>query len=657
MPDKDNHNFFISYDPEPNYKENFRKGFRFRIKNVFRYMIGVPGGIYVGFLGVIFNSLRNTNARYAVSIPVGIILFPIYLTLILLGFALGSVYSLVESFIFPFTYLFAAIKDLIEAKTDDFTFQSVSRSEIKVNYRFKNHIFHHPFKAIESHINTLDLSSNELGAKPIAEVIALLKSIPLSIRHLKLANNGLDKGIVEEDLRQIYLALPRHLESLDLSQNQFSKADVITALPDKLRTLKLNRCHIGGNELSSILPLLPASLTSLEVKENPKILTHFTSPQGTLACKNLKLDISSNEFKTDNQRPPYKSLEWHCENFLSKLPNEVIALNFKYSNFLEIISANVEFPKHLTELGLGASILTVNERRVSLGGLSQLKVIKFDLSPNGYMYRIYRQGVKYTPKRLSFEHIPQMVNELDLSHNYLGALNEHELISLLSTIPGHIRIIHLDHNGLFHGKTITEADALFQKIQAALTSMYDPAKPPKLTADTPMIHLSNGNGYPVASQFGLLLTPPLKLMCFKLPTEHRQASLQQIPKSVTTLDLSNNQLGQLEAQAILELLGHIPEHVRVVILDNNELFNNKTPVEAEALYNSILSALPSHPTLGKPALYLGKGNGRSVYTTPRAEPKSSLEFLPYQARNLIYEFLGGQETLEEVEVRQSCARL
>jgi hypothetical protein len=174
-------------------------------------------------------------------------------------------------------------------------------------------------------------------------------------------------------------------------------------------------------------------------------------------------------------------------NFINSLPQEVMALDFRSSNFFEKADANTKLPEHLTELGFDVSLLR-SERRTLLNGLTQLKVIKLNLLPYDGNHKD------------SLNFIPSSVTTLDLSHNQLGNFNLDELFSLLSKLPKHIRMINLDNNGLFHRcKTIAEADELFKKIQEAL-----PVHP---RYGKPTVHLNKGNGYSAVSQYGLLLTP------------------------------------------------------------------------------------------------------------------------------------------------------
>jgi hypothetical protein len=637
----DNNEYF-NFNSELTYKENRKVGFLSRIKFILLAMMTPCMAPFLGIMQKVESSLASAraipNIRITVTITIGIVLFFLVLPFLLLGLALAALYALGESLIMPFTYLYAAIKDIINLKNDDFTIKMLSRTHVKVEYNFKNHIFKHPFDQIDSRIDTLDLSSNKLEYKPIADLVNLLKAIPLTIRHLNLANNSLDRWIyTEEELREIYEAVPRHLLSLNLSGNRFPNEDhLFTALPRNLVTLQLNACGLDGQKLSSILPLLPETLTSLEVMKNPAIISGFGYIQGTLACKELKLNLSHTVFTKGQSR----SLQDDCTDFLTALPKEITSLDFRGSGFLKYLDNELVLPKQLTELGLNISILASKQKMLQE---CRLKSIKLKL-PDDNSKRNSEHNSEYNSEHKErLKQIPKTVTTLDLSNNQLGNLETDELLSLLGSIPEHIRVISLDHNELFHGKTIPEADELFKKMHEALPVHPEHGKP--------TVHLNKGNGYSSVSQFGLFVTPSSKLWRIKFPADNRQASLQQIPKSVTTLDLSDNQLGELNNEELLTLLGHIPDHIRVVILDNNELFNNKSRSEAEVLLRDIRMVLPSHPQHGKPTLHLNIGN-RCSFTSNSGEPKSTVQHLPHQVRSRIYEFLGGRETLDEVEIRR-----
>ena len=193
--------------------------------------------------------------------------------------------------------------------------------------------FVNSFDSIPEDTTILNISHNNLGLKPVYNLVEGFKKIPAKVKTLALAENQLNKKSSTE-LRQIMEALPTTITELYLCRNalgELSTDDLIhlcSAIPLHIKFLSLfgNRMNLKTcAELIKIYRALPANVTSLYLGEC--VPCRHTPNQLTDIIKAIPITIEkvtidkiefnlSNLHKITNEIARMENAKWRKGSFL-----------------------------------------------------------------------------------------------------------------------------------------------------------------------------------------------------------------------------------------------------------------------------------------------------------------------------------------------------
>jgi len=270
------------------------------------------------------------------------------------------------------------------------------------------------FQAIPSTVTALDLRLNELGRKTGAELALAFKGIPANVTSLDLSENDFQRMSAEETAMALQ-AIPDTVTSLSLmditGHNDTEIAKIAQAISTKIKSLRLRAHIVNAVELSKLISVLPAELTSLDLSGN--YLGHVSD-----------LELA---------------------NFFKAIPASVTSLNL--GNTLldrktteELTLAFKELGPNVTTLGLGGTAETGQALANILKALpSTVTSVYFDAGQFGNFGRV-SIAQNFTD---AFQGLPPHVTSLDLSNNYLDNIDLEELLAMLKAIPDTVRRVYL----------------------------------------------------------------------------------------------------------------------------------------------------------------------------------------------------------------------
>lgn len=327
--------------------------------------------------------------------------------------------------------------------------------------------------------------------------ICSLEAIPANLKVLKLAENNLGKLPLEK-LISIFKNLPKSLEALDLSDNNFSLAiisKVFVLLPANLKSLNLsgNNLRLATAQDSQCLEnfkLLPCNLEILNIANNT--ISDYTPEQflkliKNIPCSLLKLDLSLNSISRLSYQTVIRALQHLPKkitvldlgfNVLSSYSNQDLLkifaalpknIFFLYIagneldrlSFIEMQNLIEALPKKLESLDLGHNNLSKFSAQKLQAILKSLpKSLNYlDLSGNNFS--------RYPVKELSeiFTNLPDNLHILLLTFNGLDKYNNDELIEIFASLPKSLTQLGLGLNNLLHEKNKTFSEYLYGLFQ------------------------------------------------------------------------------------------------------------------------------------------------------------------------------------------------
>jgi len=423
------------------------------------------------------------------------------------------------------------IKDLskvFQKLPDTMSMPSLSNNEL---YRLGGIELAAVFQAIPTKVNTLSLHENELGQLEARDLALAFSKIPDHIKELEL-NDNLLGNFSGADLAQVFQAIPSHVQVIELSNNHLGNktpeelAIAFGGIPKtvtKCDFLDESFCYRSQQDLKNLLLAIPVHLHSLDLSrmlsgssdENIlKVLSGIPSHVESLVCMPIALDSFLNMEKIEDAVAFFQSIPTHVTNLdlsclqingktpeeltliFSVLPSTVksltlayadsaadssqmiamleacthinsldLSMNFFLSSFTDSLETKLSvvkaISKQVTSLCLSdcymekASVATITDIFKTLpSGLTSLDLTRFGL-----------QNRSAAELLQIFQALPQQLTSLNLSDNGLDSLAINDLILLLNHLPSTLRLLTLGSSDRRTQRPLEEQALLRERIK------------------------------------------------------------------------------------------------------------------------------------------------------------------------------------------------
>ncbi|CDZ77337.1 Ran GTPase-activating protein (RanGAP) involved in mRNA processing and transport [Legionella massiliensis] len=189
---------------------------------------------------------------------------------------------------------------------------------------------------IPVYMSSLELDLNQLGARPIEELVQILGAIRDNLTELNLYNNSLSKKTGAE-LAEAFNAIHDKVTRLNLGFNELGTKtgeeldQAFIAIRANVISLDLNSNGLGkktGEELANMIRHLPRTITHLDLSNNHLTEQHLWAMLPALRLSNIKtLDLGdtrkySLKLKTELIGPPLLSQLLENLGHFSQSPQE-----------------------------------------------------------------------------------------------------------------------------------------------------------------------------------------------------------------------------------------------------------------------------------------------------------------------------------------------
>ncbi|MFA6301939.1 MAG: hypothetical protein WC627_02260 [Legionella sp.] len=412
------------------------------------------------------------------------------------------------------------------------------------------------FKNLVKSVTEINLSGCKLNSLPVVEVIRILRAIPKQVDSLDLSCIRFLYHADTECFSKILQAIPDNITSLDLgcpldsrreylsefnvgNGNKFAKA--LSFLPKSIKILKLSQLHADFEDFMLIIKSIPKNVTHLELREN---FLNFSNEQ------------------------------WIA--ILKAMPNGLIYLDLKDSltkNMHATLQILKHIPKTLKVLDLGKM------RQIKEGGEEELSNI--------------------------VQVLPESITVLRIHEDTLASLSNQNLEKFLEKISGHLSRLVLepsDYGNLEKNLTADQIRLVETHHSESFMIAYENNTQSQYSSQQYTLWRENTNVLLADKLIAVLNALSLEVTSFDLcglnlfdfaPADIIRI-FQAIPKSITTLNLNDNNLGSLGTQKtehefdiIIQTVKKLPSHIKSLNLSCNQ-FNSLAADQFQAL----LEALP-----------------------------------------------------------------
>jgi hypothetical protein len=302
---------------------------------------------------------------------------------------------------------------------------------------------------IPTETDLLILRGDNLGSKPLGDLVHLMQTITAQLKSLNLGFNNL--GELLEGLSTLFTVLPDSLKSLSLTHNNLWKLNgnalalSFAKVNENISSLNLASNDLGSKTSNEIIQLL-------SVIRTVSTLNLSFNKLNKLPCNELSLVIAS-------VPPSVRKLILNGNDLcgkpiaeitqvLASIPPTVISLGFNDLDLLFLTNADQAsilsaIPITVTSLALG--IMWSEENDTPIDIVSLIRLIPANISALGLMsnHLDFFDNEELINILCA---LPQTVSSLDLTGNNFDARNDDELIAIVKGIPLHIIAVDFDKN-------------------------------------------------------------------------------------------------------------------------------------------------------------------------------------------------------------------
>jgi hypothetical protein len=440
----------------------------------------------------------------------------------------------------------------------------------------------------------------------------VISRIPREIRHLMLHGRIADQ-LVEPGRVDAFAAIPKTVRSLHLGYDfrnplfDYRRTKYLLKMfktvPSHITAVGFHNLNVGQDNqmaFTTLLTTLPEHVKSLSLfdlhlinMDNKDLEQVFSKIPSHVKIIELAFDSPSHLYSNEMVIQILKATPSHVTT-LKLSPQGIWGLD-KLIEFLK------QTPPRITTLDLsGYPLSDISEEELSqLFAAIPASITTIDLSNTVGIGPYQRYHFR------AFESLPLHVKNIILDKNAFGYQpNINYMIEMIRTLPAQIK--RLDLSGYNpSSKTVKEIIEIFSAIPHQVNTLDVNSYLLLLTDPQPTNYGYRPRPRTLSELSAILKAIPSYISTLKISYDKStfirpfvvafEDFIKELLPHVTTLDLSNNQLGDLSLDELVSIIKAIPLTVKHIVLRDNYLFHDKSTKEVDI----ILKALQPYSSNGR----------------------------------------------------------